>query len=96
MEYCDKCGVCCKLFKLINFSGEFEFLKEYDDGTGKCKYLKNNLCSIYDNRPLFCNSKLLYEEKYKFKMSEQEYYKFLKKECNILKNIYKNYCKEKK
>lgn len=91
MEYCDKCGICCKLFRFIEFSGEFEFLKEYDDGTGKCKYLKDNLCTIYNKRPLLCNSEMLYEQKYKSKISKQEYYNFLKEQCNILKKIYKDY-----
>lgn len=89
MQYCDKCGVCCKLFHLLNFTGEFIFLKEYDDGTGKCKYLKDNLCTIYDNRPIYCNSELLYEKIYKFKMNKKEYYKFLKEECTKLKKLYR-------
>lgn len=96
MDYCDKCGICCKLFKLLHSLEMVEYLREYDDGTGKCKYLKNNLCTIYDKRPLLCNSELLYDKKYKTLMSKEEYYKFLKKQCDILKTIYKNYYEERK
>jgi uncharacterized cysteine cluster protein YcgN (CxxCxxCC family) len=47
IDLCKKCGECC--FK--HFYGEGKVLKTKE----KCKHLtKENLCSIYDNRPEWC------------------------------------------
>lgn len=90
MFYCDKCGLCCKMLNLFELPPEFKFLKSYDDGTGKCEFLKNNLCIKYEDRPDICNSKILYEKFYKEKMSKEEYSKLMKNECKKIKKIYKN------
>ena len=47
-----KCGACCKT-PFTKF-----WLPEYwDEKRQKCKYLtENNLCSVYDNRPLQCKN----------------------------------------
>jgi Fe-S-cluster containining protein len=37
-------------------------MKELNRGDGVCKYLINNLCSIYEKRPYFCNSELLFKD----------------------------------
>lgn len=66
---------------------EIELPPEYaqlNDGTGKCKYLKDNLCSIYDERPFWCNSKLVYEKHFSNKMSFEEFESVIKKNCEIL------------
>jgi len=36
-------------------------LKEFDTGNGVCRYLKNDLCSIYEKRPLVCNVQKMYD-----------------------------------
>lgn len=80
---CDKCGLCCKRLYLL------EEMKEYDRGDGVCKYLKNNLCTIYDNRPDICNSKKYYKENYSNVLSWDEYIKKCKEGCKALQDIEK-------
>lgn len=77
--YCSCCGKCCKELQLINLPKEYQYL---DNGNGMCVYLKNNLCSIYDNRPYFCNSYKMYQLYYnqQFK-SYEEFEKYLKSLC---------------
>lgn len=48
MFECDKCGECCRN---LNKSSLYD---ELHDGDGICKYLKGNICSIYDKRPILC------------------------------------------
>lgn len=68
MFSCTKCGLCCKNIDLI------PELKEYDSGNGVCKYLtKENLCSIYNLRPDVCNVEKMYEIKYKYQFTREEY-----------------------
>ena len=42
MFECDKCGACCRSLK------RSELYSKLDRGDGVCKYLNDNLCSIYD------------------------------------------------
>lgn len=77
---CDMCGMCCRH---INRT---DMLKEYDTGNGICKYLKDNKCSIYANRPDICNVDLMYEKFFKKYMSKEEYYNINIEVCNQLKN----------
>ena len=81
MFKCDKCGCCCKN---LNKS---KLYHDLDRGDGQCKYLINDLCSIYDNRPLFCRVDECYDLFFKDTMSLDEYYILNKKECKKLKNI---------
>ena len=55
---CTKCGLCCQHIDLV------PELSEYDTGNGTCKYLKDNLCSIYDYRPDICRVDVMYILKY--------------------------------
>jgi Fe-S-cluster containining protein len=47
---CVKCSVCCRMLDKVNFKLNLE------NFNGTCAYLSNNLCSIYNKRPLICNS----------------------------------------
>lgn len=69
MFKCDKCGECCRN---LNKS---EIYKELDRGDGICKYLKGNLCSIYELRPLLCRVDESYEKFFKNMMTKEKYYK---------------------
>ncbi|MFA7301633.1 MAG: YkgJ family cysteine cluster protein [Candidatus Shapirobacteria bacterium] len=63
---CSACGKCCKLFYINLSKKEFESgdFKTMDldskvhildkNPDGSCIYLKNNLCSIHENRPQVC------------------------------------------
>ncbi len=50
----------------------------------KCKYLTNNLCEIYENRPQRCNVEKMYKDT-GGDMSEEQYYKVVKLACHLLK-----------
>lgn len=81
---CDKCGLCCKSLKLMG-----KLYSDLDDGNGCCKYLniKNNLCSIYEKRPLKCRI----EEGYKVYFPSIPYELYIKKTeegCKKLKEIW--------
>jgi len=54
-------------------------------GDGVCKYLIGNLCSIYNERPLFCRIDECYELYFKDTMSKEEYYRLNMEECKKLK-----------
>lgn len=76
---CDKCGLCCK-----SLAGN-PIYKDLDRGDGTCKFLIDNLCSIYENRPLLCRVDDAYYEYFKNSMTLEEYYKENYRICNILK-----------
>ena len=76
---CNKCGECCRHLDLS------DIYKELDDGTGKCKYLSGNLCSIYEERPLYCRVDDCYELFFKGYMSLSEYYEMNNNYCKKLR-----------
>ncbi len=81
MFNCDKCGECCRHIR------EIDALKHLDTGNGLCRFLKNNLCSIYDNRPDICNVEKMYES-FKDIMSKNEYYELNYQGCiELRKNM---------
>lgn len=80
MFKCDKCGECCRN---LNKSPIYD---ELHNGDGVCKYLKGNLCSIYEERPLLCRIDESYEVFFKETMKKSAYYNINYKFCNKLKN----------
>ena len=79
MFICNQCGLCCKNLKLSSIYAEL------DRGDGTCKYLKNNLCSIYNDRPLLCRIDESYEFFFKDSFSMEEYYKLNYEMCKKFK-----------
>lgn len=79
---CNQCGLCCQ-----NIGG-IEELKELDDGNGVCRYLKDNLCSIYENRPEVCRVDVMYEKYYKHQMNWDAFVKGNAKVCQQLQRTY--------
>lgn len=75
---CDKCGLCCQLIANI------PQLAAYDRGDGVCRYLHNNLCTIYESRPEICNADLMYSH-FSNKFSRQEYDELLERSCKLIK-----------
>lgn len=75
---CDKCGECCKNLRYSNLYSDL------DRGDGICKYLENNLCLIYNERPILCRIDEGYEL-VKEKMTLEEYYQLNEKACVFLK-----------
>lgn len=79
MFQCDKCGACCRnLDKSPLYAG-------LHDGDGVCRYLRDNLCSIYEDRPLLCRIDESYERLLKGTISKQDYYRLNYEACSILK-----------
>lgn len=82
MFKCNKCGLCCRN---LNKSNIYDFLNR---GDGVCKYLKENICSIYENRPIVCRVDDCYEIFFKKIYSRDEYYKLNYEGCMQLQSIY--------
>ncbi|MFI3212803.1 MAG: YkgJ family cysteine cluster protein [Eubacteriales bacterium] len=81
MFECDKCGECCRN---LNKSPLYDDLH---NGNGVCFYLKDNICTIYADRPLLCNVDKCYEAMFKEILSYKEYLELNYKYCNELKNL---------
>lgn len=79
MFQCDKCGACCRNIDLSPLYAQL------DRGDGVCRYLSENLCSIYDERPLLCRVDESYEKFFAGQMSKEEYYRLNYEACDRLK-----------
>ena len=79
MFFCDKCGNCCRNLSLSDLYADL------DRGDGICKYLKGNLCSIYENRPLKCRIDECYHQFFAQYMTLEAYYQLNYDSCKILK-----------
>lgn len=64
---CNQCGLCCR-----NLQG-IEALQEYDLGNGTCKYLIDNKCSIYEDRPEICQVDTMFEKYFYKHMNWDQY-----------------------
>jgi Fe-S-cluster containining protein len=64
---CIKCGLCCRTLKFIPAAAV------YHNGDGVCRYLKNDLCSIYENRPEICNVERMYDAYFRKIMDEKTF-----------------------
>ena len=82
MEFiCTQCGACFRGAKVLKIAG----LPVKKDGS--CGYLKNNLCSIYENRPDICNVNKLRDTHVKehgVDITKKDWYIHTSKMCNIL------------
>lgn len=76
---CSKCGLCCRNLKGV------AIYSDLDRGDGVCKYLKENLCSIYEDRPIFCRIDQCYDLYFKDIYTKKEYYHLNMKVCDNLK-----------
>ena len=82
---CTKCGTCCRNLHLN------ELYSELDRGDGTCKNFDgyNNICLIYDDRPIICNILKMYEYYFSDLYTIDEYYDINKQACDKL-IIYSN------
>lgn len=75
---CSQCGACCKLAGKMG--GKKYNLPINEDGS--CGHLKNNVCSIYDNRPDICRvDKMTHANKGE---SKKDYFIKATKACHTL------------
>lgn len=74
---CTRCGSCCRKI------GEVFFARHMARSDGVCKYFdeSTNLCSIYAERPIFCNVDAYYEKFLRDEMSREEFYRRNKNAC---------------
>lgn len=79
MFQCEKCGQCCRHLD------RSDIYKELNRGDGICIYLKDNLCSIYETRPILCRVDESYEYYFKELYSKQEYYELNYRACKKIK-----------
>ena len=79
MFICDKCGECCRN---LDKSSIYDSLH---NGNGVCRYLKNNECSIYDERPLICRVDESYDIFFKERLPYEEYIQLNYECCKQLK-----------
>ncbi len=77
---CTQCGECCRHI------GNIPALRKYDSGNGVCKFLdnKNNLCTIYHERPLICNVAAVYDEYFSQVYDEEDFLRINYKVCRLL------------
>jgi Fe-S-cluster containining protein len=78
MFNCSGCGECCKRV------GNNDLTKHLALKDGECKYLRDNKCTIYDRRPIFCRIDEGYEVYFSKVMSKEEFYELNYKECERL------------
>lgn len=79
--HCDKCGLCCHLLRYV------PQLAAFDRGDGVCRFLKGNLCSIYDHRPDICNVERMYPA-FAYVMSRKEYDEAMAVACVRIKEMF--------
>lgn len=79
MFACDKCGQCCRNLRYSSL------YVDLDRGDGVCKYLQENLCSIYETRPLKCRVDESYHAFFEDFLEKEEYYKLNYAVCKLLK-----------
>lgn len=83
MFKCDKCGLCCAHI------GGIDLYKDLDRGDGVCKYLKGNLCSIYNQRPLLCRIDESWKQFFSAEISLESFFDLNYQGCKRLKEQYK-------
>lgn len=75
---CGSCNAyCCKQMGKI--------VPEYDRGDGICKYLEDNKCSIYDERPFICDTVRIYNKYFKDKYTIEQWNEINRKACEELR-----------
>lgn len=83
---CQRCGACCKLVGLSVIPEVRELAKENTDA---CRYLTpDDLCSIYEERPIYCQVDGSYEQLIKQTgKTREEWYKENYKSCTYLRGL---------
>lgn len=83
MFECCMCGECCKRLRDV---ADFIDVVPLDDGSGRCRYLVSDRCSIYDERPIFCRVDDAYDQIFKDRISKDAYYKLCYDACKKMKD----------
>jgi len=82
---CIKCGLCCKRVDIAVKRAEalgFEKFPFNWDETGKCEMLgEDNLCIVYEHRPLICNIEKIIEV---YGLDKKDFYNMNIESCNSM------------
>lgn len=85
---CERCGACCRLVGL-SIVPEIRALAKENSAT--CRHLlPNNLCAIYETRPLPCRVDELYEQmepELKNKRTREEWHRLNYDNCKFLRSL---------
>lgn len=82
---CEKCGECCRHIDLVPGLSHLQT-------NGVCRYLKNDICIIYNSRPDLCNRFKVFEM-LKDQMTEEEFVEKLVYYCEKFKKMKVNHDK---
>lgn len=79
---CTACGQCCRR---VYLSEKTAYLNR---GDGVCQYFneENNLCSIYENRPLICRVDDYYQAHFSQMISWDDFVQLNMEICHSLQN----------
>ena len=80
MFVCDACGQCCRNLH------RSPIYRALHNGDGVCRFLRGNMCSIYETRPLICRVDESYEAFFKEQMSYEAYIQLNNACCKLLKS----------
>ncbi len=77
---CEKCGSCCRMVD--------ELAPFLDRGDGICKHFDtdNNVCPIYDARPLICRGDGVFDLLHSHIMSKETHVELQNRMCKIMRN----------
>ena len=82
---CIKCGLCCKRVDVAAKRAVMLGLEKFPfnwDETGKCEMLgDDNLCKVYDSRPLICNIDRIAEL---YELDKKSFYNQNIESCNMM------------
>lgn len=64
--------------------------KEMDRGDGACKFLTDdNRCSIYDHRPMICNTDMIWNSFFRGRVTREEFDRMNENSCRELRDAEK-------
>ena len=76
--FCRQCGECCRHLNKV------PEMRAYDRGDGICRFLADNRCMIYNQRPNLCRGEYLYH-RYFEGIDVDEYYDMLYHYCDLIR-----------
>lgn len=79
---CTKCGACCRLASVVAQGLDIEFPYDFNEDGSCSKYNEASGCTIYDDRPEMCRTRLV-----KDKSEREEYYEKCAMACNTMMDI---------
>ncbi|MBR0150509.1 MAG: YkgJ family cysteine cluster protein [Synergistaceae bacterium] len=70
--------------------GGIPALQHLDNGNGVCVHLHDNLCTIYESRPMICNTSQMYNAFFKSIMTPEEFIDMNLQACRKIQELNRN------